>query len=112
MEDLRTIIQAAAAAPIIGVGISRGSNLLIQLTHRHPELVGKIVTVGTPMIGTLPNGCPVFNPDYTALRQDAYARGAVEELYISSLANTVCLQRARYRRAATDGLRAHVQVAD
>nr|WP_233288276.1 alpha/beta hydrolase [Bradyrhizobium brasilense] len=54
--------------------------MLIQLTHRHPELVGKIVTVGTPMIGTLPNGRPVFNPDYTALRQDAYARGAVEEL--------------------------------
>jgi len=80
MEDLRAIIHAATAAPIIGVGISRGSNLLIQLTHRDPELVGKIVTVGTPMIGTLPNGRPVFNPDYTALRQDAYARGAVDEL--------------------------------
>ena len=51
MEDLRAIIQTAAAAPIVGVGISRGSNLLIQLAHKHPELVGKIMTVGTPLIG-------------------------------------------------------------
>jgi class 3 adenylate cyclase/pimeloyl-ACP methyl ester carboxylesterase len=80
MEDLRAIIQAAAAAPIVGVGISRGSNLLIQLAHKHRELVGKIMTVGTPMIGALPDGRPVFNPDYMALREDAYRRGAVEEL--------------------------------
>ena len=51
MEDLRAIIQAADAAPIVGVGISRGSNLLIQLAHKHPELVGKIMTVGTPLMG-------------------------------------------------------------
>jgi class 3 adenylate cyclase/pimeloyl-ACP methyl ester carboxylesterase len=80
MEDLRAIIEAAAAAPIVGVGVSRGSNLLIQLAHAHPELVRKIMTVGTPMMGTLPDGRPVFNPDYMAHRQDAYARGGVEEL--------------------------------
>jgi class 3 adenylate cyclase/pimeloyl-ACP methyl ester carboxylesterase len=80
MEDLRAIIQAAAAAPIVGVGISRGSDLLIQLAHTHRELVGKIMTVGTPMMGMLPDGRPVYNPDYLAQRQDAYARGAVEEL--------------------------------
>src|SRR5258705_4286177 len=80
MQDLRAIIQAAAAAPIVGVGISRGSNLLIQLAHRHRELVGKIMTVGTPMKGALPDGRPVLNPDYMALRHDAYSRGAVEEL--------------------------------
>ena len=80
MEDLRAIIEAAAAGPIVGVGISRGSNLLIQLAHAHRELVGKIMTVGTPMMGALPDGRPVFNPDYMAHRQDAYARGDVEEL--------------------------------
>ena len=80
MGDLRAIIGAAAAAPIVGVGISRGSNLLIQLAQAHRELVGKIMTVGTPMMGALPDGRPVFNPDYMAHRQDAYARGAVEEL--------------------------------
>jgi class 3 adenylate cyclase/pimeloyl-ACP methyl ester carboxylesterase len=80
MEDLRAIIEAAAAVPIVGVGISRGSNLLIQLAHAHRELVGKMMTVGTPMMGALPDGRPVFNPDYMAHRQDAYARGGVEEL--------------------------------
>ena len=80
MEDLRAIIEVAATAPIIGVGISRGSNLLIQLAHAHRELVGKIMTVGTPMMGVLPDGRPVFNPDYMANRQAAYAQGAFEEL--------------------------------
>lgn len=80
MEDLRAIIEAAGAVPIVGVGISRGSNLLIQLAHAHRELVGKMMTVGTPMMGALPDGRPVFNPDYIAHRKDAYARGGVEEL--------------------------------
>ena len=84
MEDLRAIIETAAVAPIVGVGISRGSNLLIQLAHKHPELVGRIMTVGTPLIGS--DGCPVLNPDYVAfcremaLREDANSRGAIEEL--------------------------------
>jgi pimeloyl-ACP methyl ester carboxylesterase len=69
-----------ATDTIVGVGISRGSNLLIHLAHAHPELVGKIMTVGTPLIGPLPGGHPVYNPDYAARRRDAYARGAVEEL--------------------------------
>jgi pimeloyl-ACP methyl ester carboxylesterase len=82
MEDLRAIIKVAAAAPIVGVGVgvSRGSNLLIQLAHAYRELFGKMMTVGTPMMGALPDGLPVFNPDYMAHRQDAYARGGVEEL--------------------------------
>jgi pimeloyl-ACP methyl ester carboxylesterase len=84
MEDLRVIIQASDAAPIVGVGISRGSNLLIHLAHKHPELVGKIMTVGTPLIGA--NGRPLLNPEYMALRdemplrEDAHNRGAIEEL--------------------------------
>jgi class 3 adenylate cyclase len=80
MEDLRVVIEAAAAAPIVGVGISRGSNLLIRLAYAHRELVGKIMTVGTPLIGCLPGGHEVFNRDYMAARRQAYSRGAVEEL--------------------------------
>jgi pimeloyl-ACP methyl ester carboxylesterase len=88
VEDLRAIIHAADAAPIVGVGISRGSNLLIQLAHKHPELVGKIMTVGTPLIGA--NGLPLLNPEYMAVREKAiremdlsegaYSRDAIEEL--------------------------------
>ena len=104
MEDLRAIIEAAAAAPIVGVGISRGSNLLIQLAHAHRELVGKIMTVGTPMMGALPDGRPVFNPDYMALREDAYRRGAFEELvrlqarYVYSEPDTDELRRMAIER--------------
>ncbi len=102
MEDLRAVIQAAAAAPIVGVGISRGSNLVIQLAHRHRELVGKIMTVGTPLIGPLPDGRPVWNPDLVALRDDAFRRGAVEELirlqirYVFSEPDTDELQRIAF----------------
>jgi pimeloyl-ACP methyl ester carboxylesterase len=78
MEDLRAVIEAAAAAPIVGVGISRGSSLLIQLAHAHPELIGKIMIVGTLVI--LPGGRQAWNPDYTMRRQEAYSRGALDEL--------------------------------
>ncbi|WP_161852512.1 alpha/beta fold hydrolase [Bradyrhizobium sp. CCBAU 051011] len=102
MEDLRAIILEAAAAPIVGVGISRGSNLLIQLAHRHRELVGKIMTVGTPLTGPLPDGLSAWNPDYLAVRDDAFRRGDVEELirvqirYVFSEPNTCELQRIAF----------------
>jgi class 3 adenylate cyclase/pimeloyl-ACP methyl ester carboxylesterase len=112
MEDLRTIIQAADAAPIVGVGISRGSNLLFQLAHRHPELVRKIMTVGTPLTGA--NGRPALNPDYMALfdvalremalRENGYSRSAIEELvrlhnsYVYSEPNTDELRRMAAER--------------
>ena len=32
-EDLRAVIEAAGAAPVVGVGISRGSNQLLHLAH-------------------------------------------------------------------------------
>ncbi|MFK4507182.1 alpha/beta fold hydrolase [Bradyrhizobium daqingense] len=104
MEDLRAIIEAAGAVPIVGVGISRGSNLLIQLAHAHRELVGKMMTVGTPMMGALPDGRPVFNPDYIKHRKDAYARGGVEELirlqtrYVYSEPDAEDLQRMAIER--------------
>jgi class 3 adenylate cyclase/pimeloyl-ACP methyl ester carboxylesterase len=99
MEDLRAVIETAEAAPIVGVGISRGSNLLIQLAHAHPELIGKIMIVGTPLIGSLPGGRQVFNPDYTIRRQEAYSRGALDELielqaqYVYSEPDAVELRR-------------------
>ncbi|MCA6113977.1 alpha/beta fold hydrolase [Bradyrhizobium sp. WSM 1738] len=110
MEDLRVIIQAADAAPIVGVGISRGSNLLIQLAHKHPELVGKIMTVGTPLIGA--NGRPLLNPEYMALRdemalrEDAHSRGAIEELirmhnrYVYSEPESDELRRLAFERVS------------
>ncbi|MBI2159615.1 MAG: alpha/beta fold hydrolase [Candidatus Rokubacteria bacterium] len=49
MEDVRAVIQAVATEPVIGVGVSRGGNLLIQLVTTHPGLVKKMVLVGTSL---------------------------------------------------------------
>jgi pimeloyl-ACP methyl ester carboxylesterase len=46
-EDVRSVIEASGAAPCIGVGISRGGNLLVNLTVTHPDLMQKLVLVGT-----------------------------------------------------------------
>jgi class 3 adenylate cyclase/pimeloyl-ACP methyl ester carboxylesterase len=46
-EDVRAIIDAAGAAPCIGVGISRGGNQLVNLITTHPRLLRQLVTVGT-----------------------------------------------------------------
>ena len=60
------------------------------------------MTVGTPLIGPLPDGRPVWNPDLVALRDDAFRRGAVEELirlqirYVFSEPDTDELQRIAF----------------
>jgi pimeloyl-ACP methyl ester carboxylesterase len=48
VEDVRAVIEALDAAPVIGLGVSRGGNLLIKLAVAQPELVKAIVTIGTP----------------------------------------------------------------
>ncbi|MEK7446640.1 MAG: alpha/beta fold hydrolase, partial [candidate division NC10 bacterium] len=48
MEDVRAVIEEAGAAPIVGVGISRGGGLLVKLAVTYPGLVGRLVLVGTP----------------------------------------------------------------
>ncbi len=46
-EDVRAVIEATAAAPCIGIGISRGGNLLVNLVSTYPALIQKLVMVGT-----------------------------------------------------------------
>jgi pimeloyl-ACP methyl ester carboxylesterase len=43
------VVKAAGAAPIIGVGLSRGSNLLLHLATLYPSLVECLVLVGTSL---------------------------------------------------------------
>jgi pimeloyl-ACP methyl ester carboxylesterase len=80
MEDLRAIVEAAGAAPIVGVGISRGSNVLVHLAHDHPRLIARLVLVGMPLIGTPLEGRPAFDPEYLERRREYYLRGDTEEL--------------------------------
>jgi class 3 adenylate cyclase/pimeloyl-ACP methyl ester carboxylesterase len=49
MEDVRAVVEAARAAPIIGIGLSRGSNLLLHLATLYPGLVDCLVLVGTSL---------------------------------------------------------------
>lgn len=79
-EDLRAVIEAAGAAPVVGVGISRGSNQLLRLAHRHPELVGKLVLVGTPTGGAGSGAVSFFHPDYVRRRVEAYRREDLDAL--------------------------------
>jgi class 3 adenylate cyclase/pimeloyl-ACP methyl ester carboxylesterase len=48
MEDARAVIEAAGG-PVIGIGLSRGGNLLIQMAVSYPHLLQKLVTVGTSL---------------------------------------------------------------
>jgi class 3 adenylate cyclase/pimeloyl-ACP methyl ester carboxylesterase len=48
IEDVRAVIERTGIGAITGVGISRGSNLLVRLTHMHPELVRRLVLIGAP----------------------------------------------------------------
>jgi pimeloyl-ACP methyl ester carboxylesterase len=79
-EDLRAVVEAAGAAPVVGVGISRGSNQLLHLAHRHPGLVGKLVLIGTPTGGAGLDGTTFFDPEYVRRRAEAYAREDVDAL--------------------------------
>jgi class 3 adenylate cyclase/pimeloyl-ACP methyl ester carboxylesterase len=49
MEDVRGIIEASWAGPVVGVGISRGGNLLVRLAVAYHALVQQLVLVGTPL---------------------------------------------------------------
>ena len=47
-EDVRAVIEQAGIGAITGIGISRGSNLLVRLADQHPELVRRLVLIGAP----------------------------------------------------------------
>jgi pimeloyl-ACP methyl ester carboxylesterase len=57
------VIEQAGIGAITGVGISRGSNLLVRLADGHPELVRRLVLIGAPTdIGA--RDSPAQRPDY------------------------------------------------
>jgi class 3 adenylate cyclase/pimeloyl-ACP methyl ester carboxylesterase len=61
--DVRAVIEQAGIGAVTGVGISRGSNLLVRLADRHPELVRRLILIGAPTdIGA--KDSPAQRPDY------------------------------------------------
>ena len=55
MEDARAVLEAAGGGPVIGVGISRGGNLLAHMAAAYPGLLRTLVTVGTSLSWTGPS---------------------------------------------------------
>jgi class 3 adenylate cyclase/pimeloyl-ACP methyl ester carboxylesterase len=55
MEDARAVLEAVGGGPVVGIGISRGGNLLLHLAVAYPHLVSKLVTVGTSLSWTRPH---------------------------------------------------------
>ena len=79
-EDLRAVLAQAGIGPVVGVGISRGSNLLLRLAHGRPELFAGLVLVGMPIASATDDSGTFFNPDYLERRRRNYQRGDVEAL--------------------------------
>ncbi len=98
MEDVRAAIETAEAAPIVAVGISRGSTLLLHLAHEHPELVGKLMIVGANVVGPVPGGGQSRNPEFQRRRDEALGRGALDEV-------AQVLAEAAYSELDSDDLR-------
>jgi tetratricopeptide (TPR) repeat protein len=46
--DVRAVIEQAGFGAVTGVGISRGSNLLVRLADAYPDLVRRLVLIGAP----------------------------------------------------------------
>ncbi|MBI3327856.1 MAG: alpha/beta fold hydrolase [Nitrospinae bacterium] len=46
-EDVRAVIEASWAGPVVGVGLSAGAGMLVTLSAAYPSLVQKLVLVGT-----------------------------------------------------------------
>jgi class 3 adenylate cyclase/pimeloyl-ACP methyl ester carboxylesterase len=77
--DVRAVIEQAGVGAVTGVGISRGSNLLVRLADAHPDLVRRLVLIGAPTdLGT--RDSPAQRPDYLNATAAFLAKGDLEGL--------------------------------
>gem|GEM_PF-6018818 len=77
-RDVAAVIEDLGG-PVVGVGLSRGSNLLIHLAAERPELLTRLVTVGCPLLEGGFEGLESFS-GYWVECPRAHERGDVEEL--------------------------------
>ena len=50
VEDVAAVIKNAGCGAVFGVGISRGSNLLIKLAAAHPEMISRLILWGARLL--------------------------------------------------------------
>ena len=77
VQDLRAVIAALGDEPVIGIGMSRGANMVLKLVHREPHLFDKLVLIGGTPSAPEP---PYFPDSYLQGCQDALDRGDLEGL--------------------------------
>jgi pimeloyl-ACP methyl ester carboxylesterase len=80
VADVAAVIETAKCEAVTGIGISRGSNLLIMLATRRPELIDRLVLVGCPLAPPDAGGFQTFSSDYLRQRAEAYRNQDVEAL--------------------------------
>ncbi len=78
--DLLAVIESVGGSPMIGVGISRGSNVLVRAASARPELFSALVLVGMPPVGAGSGDRSYFNEEYLARRRIAYSSEDTEAL--------------------------------
>jgi pimeloyl-ACP methyl ester carboxylesterase len=74
-SDVCAVIEALDGAPVVGVGMSRGGNLLLKLAHAKPHLFEKLVTIGSAPGGPRSGH---FSDDYARARKDLLEQGDAE----------------------------------
>jgi class 3 adenylate cyclase/pimeloyl-ACP methyl ester carboxylesterase len=77
VQDVRAVIAALGDEPVIGIGMSRGANMVLKLAHHEPHLFDKIVLIGGAPSAPKP---PYFAESYLQGCRDALDRGDVEGL--------------------------------
>ena len=80
VDDVATVIKTAGCGAVLGVGISRGSNLLIKLATARPEMISRLILVGCPLAPPDSGGFQTFSQEYLRQRAEAYQERDVEAL--------------------------------
>jgi pimeloyl-ACP methyl ester carboxylesterase len=82
-QTLADFADATGAAPVV-IGYSRGGQFARAAAARHPDLVGGLITLGSPLRGELAEVHPL-------LRLQIYALGAMGTLGVPRLLSARCL---------------------
>jgi DNA-binding SARP family transcriptional activator/pimeloyl-ACP methyl ester carboxylesterase len=82
-DDVCAVIKALGAGPVTGVGVSRGSNLLLRVAAEHPALIARLVLLGTPVDDAgpespFPRAREAVRPIQDALAADDLPRAVTE----------------------------------
>ena len=80
MHDVASVIRDLNRGPITGVGISRGSNILIHLAATFPELIDGLITVGCPISPPNSDGKTTFHERYLRERVAYTEKGDAKSL--------------------------------